>query len=88
MFFGVLSFNISNVDGFDDDVYDYEVGVGYEYVCLVLKGLDCVCYRCVYDVPNLSKGMVCVYVIKYVIIVSIYESFILGGIGGGWYGTW
>ena len=37
---------------------------------------------------NSLKGMTCVSVVKYIMIVSIFDIFILGGIGGGRDGAW
>ena len=46
------------------------------------------CKMFVGDVPNLSSGVEYVSVVKSVISVVIYDSFILGGIGWGWDRTW
>ena len=46
------------------------------------------CETFVGDVPRLSKGMVCGAVTESKISVSIYDIFILVGIGGYLDGTW
>ena len=48
----------------------------------------CVCTICVGGVSDLSKWMVCGSVVGSIVSVAICESFILVGIGGGWYGAW
>ena len=40
------------------------------------------------DVANLSNRIVCGAVLKSIISVAVSETSILGGIGGGWDGTW
>ena len=84
----MLILDAANGGGFDYDGYNYGVGIGDEDGGFVWGGLVCVCEICVGDVPDLSKVMVCGAVAESVIIVSIYDSFVLGGIVGVWYGTW
>ena len=83
-----LSLNVTNGDGFEYYGYDDGVGVGGECGGFVWEGVVCVCKICVGDVPNLSKWMVCESVVESVISVTIYDSFIWGGICGDWDGTW
>ena len=84
----MLNLYVANGDEFDNYGYGDGVGVGDEYGGFEWEGAICVCNICVGGVPDLSKGMACGYVVGSIVCVAICESFILGGIGGGWYGTW
>ena len=83
----MLSLDVANWGGFDDYGYNYGVGVVDEDGLFGWGGVICVCERCVDNVLNLSKVMVCGDLDESLISVAISESFVFGGIGRYWDGT-